>query len=125
MKQFDFEKFRQEQEQRKAKEKANQERVCESQLLTKRIQADKAEALRLKAEKERLNAELNLSQVKHLIQLLLRRRTLMAGDYDSMHVRLSANTSAINRLIDDLAALLNVTDPSEVMDNDPDDEDAF
>ena len=122
---MDLEKFRLEQEAKRAKEKANQQRVCESQILNKRIQADKAEALRLKAEKERLNAELNLSQVKHLIQLLLRRRTLMAGQYNDMHIRLAANTSAINRLIDDLATLLNVTDPSEVMDNDPDNEDVF
>ena len=122
---MDLEKFRLEQEAKRAKEKANQQRVYECQLLQKRIQADKAETARLKEEKERLNAELNLSQVKHLIQLLLRRRTLMAGDYDSMHVRLSANTSAINQLIDDLATLLNVTDPSEVMDNDPDNEDVF
>ena len=119
---MDIEKFRQEQEAKRAKEKANKERVYECQLLNKRIQADKAEALRLKEEKERLNAELNLSQVKHLIQLLLRRRTLMAGDYDNMHIRLSANTNAINRLTNDLAALLGVTDPSEVMDNDPDEE---
>ena len=119
---MDLEKFRLEMEAKRAKEKANKERVYECQLLQKRIQADKAEALRLKEEKERLNAELNLSQVKHLIQLLLRRRTLMAGDYDNMHIRLAANTNAIDRLTNDIAQLLNVTDPSELMDSDNDEE---
>ena len=114
-KQFDFEKFRQEQQEKKAAQKANNERVSEHKLLQAKLQL-------AKEEKARLNAMLNLSQVKHLIQLLLRRRTLMAGDYDNMHIRLSANTNAINRLTNDLAALLGVTDPSEKLDSDPEEE---
>lgn len=114
-KQFDFEKFRQEQLEKKAAQKANNERVSEHKLLQTKIALERE-------EKARLNAMLNLSQVKHLVGLLLRRRTLQQGDYSDIDLRLKANANAIDRLTNDLAALLGVTDPSEVMDNDPEEE---
>lgn len=114
-KQFDFEKFRQEQEAKKSAQKANNERVSEHKLLQTKIALERE-------EKARLNAMLNLSQVKHLVGLLLRRRTLQQGEYSEKELRLKANANAIDRLTNDLATLLNVTDPSVAMDNDPEEE---
>lgn len=114
-KQFDFDKFRQEQEAKKSAQKANNERVSEHKLLQTKIALERE-------EKARLNAMLNLSQVKHLVGLLLRRRTLQQGEYSEKELRLKANANAIDRLTNDLATLLNVTDPSVAMDNDPEEE---
>ena len=114
-KQFDFEKFRREQQEKKAAQKANNERVSEHKLLQTKIALERE-------EKARLNAMLNLSQVKHLVGLLLRRRTLLQGEYTEKELRLKANEQTIQRITDELAVLLNVSDPSEKLDSDPDEE---
>lgn len=115
-KQFDFDKFRQEQEAKKSAQKANNERVSEHKLLQTKISLERE-------EKARLNAMLNLSQVKHLVGLLLRRRTLQQGEYSEKELRLLANEQTIQRITDELATLLNVSDPSEKLDSDPEEED--
>lgn len=114
-KQFDFDKFRQEHLEKKAAQKANNERVSEHKLLQTKIALEKE-------EKARLNAMLNLSQVKHLVGLLLRRRTLLQGEYTEKELRLKANEQTIQRITDELATLLYVKDPSDKLDSDPEEE---
>ena len=97
-------------------QKANNERVSEHKLLQTKIALERE-------EKARLNAMLNLSQVKHLVGLLLRRRTLQEGEYTEKELRLLANEQTIQRITDELAVLLNVSDPSEKLDSDPEEED--
>lgn len=115
-KQFDFDKFRQEQEAKKSAQKANNERVSEHKLLQTKIALERE-------EKARLNAMLNLSIVKHLVGLLLRRRTLQQCEYTEKELRLKANEQTIQRITDELAVLLKVEDPSEKLDADPEEED--
>lgn len=105
-------------------EKAANERITKSQVA-------KAEAQRLRAEEAVIKAQEKLIQeerktlltkqgIRTLLELLLRRRTLLRNqaDYDLLQLRLVANDSALNRQVDDLAEMFGVRDPSEWMDGD-------
>ena len=115
LKEFDFAQFRTEQAVKKEKEKTSIEKVYESTLLKQRT-------LLAKTEAELYTAKFNLAQVKYLIELLLRRRTLLQGEYDEKELRLKANSIATERLVTELAQILKVEDPSEKMDADAEEE---
>ena len=109
LKEFDFAQFRAEQARKKEESKTTVEKVYESTLLRQRKELAKTEA-------ELYTAKFNLAQVKYLIELLLRRRTLLQGNYGEKELRLKANSIATNRLVDELAEILKVEDPSKKMD---------
>ena len=115
LKEFDFAQFRAEQARKKEESKATVEKVYESTLLKQRTMLAKTEA-------ELYTAKFNLAQVKYLIELLLRRRTLLQGNYEEKELRLKANTIATDRLVTELAQILQVEDPSEKMDADAEEE---
>lgn len=115
LKEFDFAQFRAEQARKKEESKTIVEKVYESTLLRQRKELAKTEA-------ELYTAKFNLSQVKYLIELLLRRRTLEQGNYEEKELRLKANSIATNRLVTELAQILQVEDPSKKMDEDVEEE---